>query len=365
MLFVANARTSMGLRAILLVTVLVLEAFTASRDYPSRTAVANVFHRALGAKNPDPNFRNPDYLAARFLGAPERALLVDHVRAAIDLDYQTAMQRLPPPSPTLVTTHLLRTRHIDLVLRNALSADTRQVVILGAGYDTRAYRFHDQLAGMPVFEVDRPATQQYKKLRVREALGEVYKSVRWVAATLSDDDLLTKLRSAGYSERLRTFFVWEGSTYYLPESGIRNVLKFVRTYSAPGSAIAFDYMDESNPGINNPSDFHARVGEPSCTGSQKAVRVPSFGPKDWRLCPISATTNFMTVMPAGPTAVPLCHVAVGRQLSRASVLQECRFQQSSRQQSSLVPVRPACAPAVSLRSKHVARYRNPSSARVA
>ena len=161
----------------MLVTVVVVGAIAAQRDYPSRTAIANVFHRALGAKNPDPNFRNPDYLAARLLGAPERALLVDHVRAAIDLDYQTAMQRLPPPSPTLVTTHLLRTRHIDLALRNALSADTRQVVILGAGYDTRAYRFHDQLAGLPVFKVDRPATQQYKKLRVREALGEMYKSV--------------------------------------------------------------------------------------------------------------------------------------------------------------------------------------------
>ncbi|HZQ52492.1 MAG TPA: SAM-dependent methyltransferase [Bryobacteraceae bacterium] len=256
-------------RAILLVAVLLMEALAAQRDYPSRTAIANVFHRALGAKNPDPNFRNPDYLAAQLLGAPERALLVDHVRAAIDLDYQTAMQRLPPPSPALVTTHLLRTRHIDLALRNALSAETRQVVILGAGYDTRAYRFHDQLAGMPVFEVDRPATQKYKKLRVREALGEVYKSVRWVAATPGDDDLLTKLRSAGYSERLRTFFVWEGATYYLPESGIRNVLRFVSAHSAPGSTIAFDYMDESNPGINNPTDFHARVGEPLLFGFAK------------------------------------------------------------------------------------------------
>jgi hypothetical protein len=156
----------------------------------------------------------------------------------------------------------------------------------------------------------------------------VYKSVRWVAATPGDGDLLTKLRSAGYSERLRTFFVWEGA-YYLRESGIRSVLKFVRTHSAPGSVIAFDYMDESNPGINQSVGL-PRTGSVSrsCSGSPKAMRVPSFGRRASRLCPISVMTNFMTVMPAGPTAVPVCHVAVGRQLSQASVLQECRLGRS-------------------------------------
>jgi methyltransferase (TIGR00027 family) len=180
------------------------------------------------------------------------------------------MKRLPPPSPALVTTHLLRTRHIDLALQNALSDATRQVVILGAGYDSRAYRFRDKLANIPVFEVDRPATQEYKKLRVKEALGDdLYQSVHWVAVNFEDDDLLTKLRSSGYSEGLRTFFVWEGATYYLPESGVRNILHFVRVHSAPGSTIAFDYMDENNPGINNPADFHARVGEPLLFGFPK------------------------------------------------------------------------------------------------
>src|SRR5689334_5224954 len=109
----------MRAEAIVLLGIVAIHTTAADRNYPSRTAIANVFHRALGAKNPDPEFRNPDYLAAPFLGAPERALLVDQVRAAIDLDYATAMERLPPPSPVLVTTHLLRTRHIDLALQEA------------------------------------------------------------------------------------------------------------------------------------------------------------------------------------------------------------------------------------------------------
>jgi methyltransferase (TIGR00027 family) len=143
----------------------------------------------------------------------------------------------------------------------------RQVVILGAGYDSRAYRFHDALSGRAlVFEVDFPPTQEYKKLRVKELLGEVPPYVRWVPMDFNHDDLLTKLRESGYSESARTFFIWEGVTYYLPESGVRDTLRFVHVHSAPGSAIIFDYTDDRNPNLNNPTEFQSRVGEPMIFG---------------------------------------------------------------------------------------------------
>jgi methyltransferase (TIGR00027 family) len=160
-------------------------------------------------------------------------------------------------------------------MQEALANGARQIVILGAGYDSRAYRFRKSLNGAVVFEVDFPPTQEWKKLRVKDVLGDLPERVRWVAMDFNQDDLLTKLREAGYSEDLPSFFIWEGVTYYLPESGVRGTLLFVRRHSPPGSAIIFDYTDSRNPNLNNPSGFNARVGEPMVFGFAPGA-VPEF-----------------------------------------------------------------------------------------
>jgi len=80
------------------------------------------------------------------------------------------------------------------------------------------------------------------------------------------DNLLDQLRNAGYSEQQSTFFLWEGVTYYLPESAVKDTLHFVRDHSASGSRIGFDYFGANNPGINNPNGLYARWGEPLLFG---------------------------------------------------------------------------------------------------
>jgi methyltransferase (TIGR00027 family) len=240
---------------------------------PSLTAVEVTLHRAIGAKNPDPQFRNPDYMAARFLGTRERALLVDAVRDAIDLDYDTALARYGNLG-VLVTSHLLRTRHIDGALLDAVHAGVHQVVNLGAGFDSRAYRFAGELRDVRTFEVDYPPTQEYKKLRLKEILGRLPDSVRFVPMDFTKDDLLTQLRRSGYREHEPTFFIWEGVTYYLPASLIRATLRFVREHSGTGSSIVFDYTDDQNPNVNNPNGHNAQVGEPMIFGFAGGVAAP-------------------------------------------------------------------------------------------
>jgi methyltransferase (TIGR00027 family) len=90
--------------------------------------------------------------------------------------------------------------------------------------------------------------------------------VQFVPVDFTKDDLLTKLRENGYSEKEKTFFVWEGVTMYLPEPAIRSTLGFVRTHAAPGSAIVFDYLLSMHPNINNPKTMQARWGEPMIFG---------------------------------------------------------------------------------------------------
>ena len=124
------------------------------------------------------------------------------------------------PAPGMVGAMLSRTRYIDEVLLQDLSGGARQVVILGAGFDSRAYRFRERLEGVRLFEVDYGPTQEYKKRRLQEIFGSVPKHVQYVAMDFNRDDLATQLRNNGYSPKERTVFIWEGVTMYLPVTSI-------------------------------------------------------------------------------------------------------------------------------------------------
>jgi len=139
----------------------------------------------------------------------------------------------------------MRTRYFDAALQKALREGAEQVVILGAGFDSRAYRFEKALRGSKVFEVDYPPTQEYKKKRVREILGSLPPQVVYVPIDFTKQDLATVLRNAGYSRSKKSLFIWEGVTYYLPADAVDSTLQFVAHNSARGSAIVFDYFLQS------------------------------------------------------------------------------------------------------------------------
>ncbi len=231
---------------------------------PSRTAIGAAVGRAIGAKNPNPEFRNPDYLAIRFLGRRERALITDFPAEILDLDFETAMKRYP--NPPFVTAMFIRTKYFDRVLAEALDRKVTQVVVLGAGLDSRGYRFKERLQGVKFFEVDYGPTLENKKQRVKEIFGHLPEQVRYVAMDFTKDDLLTELQKAGYREDEPTVFLWEAVVFYLPETAVKSTLHFVRDHAAPGSTIAFDYVLSQHPWVNNPATPHAQAGEPVIFG---------------------------------------------------------------------------------------------------
>jgi methyltransferase (TIGR00027 family) len=227
---------------------------------PSKTAIWVAAGRAIGAKHPNELYRNPDYLAIKFVGPRERAVLSDYPLDALDMDYETAMRTIRDPD--MVRSVNLRTRYFDAALEEALALNIRQIVILGAGFDSRGYRFADRFKNARFFEVDQPSTQEYKKMRVKEIFGAMPPQVRYVPVDFTKDDLLTQLTKAGYSEREPTLFIWEGVTFYLPERAVRDTLRFVRNHAAPRSRIAFDYVVAGHFKIGNPNTTMARWGEP-------------------------------------------------------------------------------------------------------
>jgi methyltransferase (TIGR00027 family) len=233
---------------------------------PSKTSIWTAAARAIGAKNPDAAFRNPDYLAIKLLGPQERAILTDYPMDALDLDFTGAMARLSDTDKSFIGSMHGRTRLVDDALEEALRAGVRQVVVLGAGFDSRGYRFKDRLRGIRFFEVDYGPTQEHKKNRVKAVFGSLPGHVRYVAMDFSKDDLLTELRKGGYSRKDKTLFIWEGVVPYIPEAAVKGTLDFVREQSAPDSRIIFNYMLSISPDLNNPNSRQAKWGEPFIFG---------------------------------------------------------------------------------------------------
>jgi methyltransferase (TIGR00027 family) len=212
---------------------------------PSVSALEVTAYRAIGAKHPDPAIRNGDTLAERFLGSEERDILrkakSDLVLNALAMDTADAWASLGVRRGFAQAVHV-RTRHIDAVFEESLASGVSQVVILGAGLDSRPYRYATRLAAARVFEVDFPPTQEYKKKRVKEVVGSLPAHVRFVPIDFTKDDLKTVLEAAGYDRTKKTIFVWEGVTFYIPEAAVAATLSFVAGNSGSGSRIVFDYF---------------------------------------------------------------------------------------------------------------------------
>jgi methyltransferase (TIGR00027 family) len=191
--------------------------------------------RALGAREPDESIRNPDYLAERLLGPEERALVADQaVVQALDLDFDEARKNIEALSSAVMM--IIRTRFIEERLAQAIRDGVSQVVILGAGFDTRAYRLTELLKDARVYEVDQPSTQEYKKRRVKETGIEVPPNLTYVPVDFRHDPVGDVLARAGHDSSKRTFFVWEGVTMYLPEEAVEATLRWV---AAPSFSISW------------------------------------------------------------------------------------------------------------------------------
>jgi methyltransferase (TIGR00027 family) len=202
----------------------------------SRTAEHNALFRALETSRPGGLFADP--LAASFLSPSLRAVaLLAHVPPAGAAVCRTIDRRWPGVRTSVVA----RTRLIDGVVAER-AGGVGQVVVLGAGFDTRAHRL-PALADRPVFEVDHPDTQRRKRevLRRRGVAGG---HVRFVATDLERDDLDASLATAGHDRAVPALLLWEGVTNYLDAVAVEAGLRWCAG-AAPGSTLVFTYVDRA------------------------------------------------------------------------------------------------------------------------
>lgn len=133
-----------------------------------------------------------------------------------------------------------RSRLAEEALAAARARGVRQYVILGAGLDTFAYRNAAPPAALAVFEVDHPATQQWKRRLLASADIAVPPALRFVAVDFERDSLGAALQAAGLSSQAPTWFTWLGVSMYLTPEAVSETLGYIAGL-APGSGVVFDY----------------------------------------------------------------------------------------------------------------------------
>lgn len=140
-----------------------------------------------------------------------------------------------------LTDHMrLRTAAIDAAVHRAVRGGVRQVVLLGAGLDARAWRL-ECLREAVVFELDHPASQAFKRRRTA-GTTPLAAAVHLVPVDFNRDTLAEVLLPAGFDLHAPTAWVWEGVTMYLPEAATEATLRAIAALSAPGSRLAMTYM---------------------------------------------------------------------------------------------------------------------------
>jgi len=210
----------------------------------SRTAELAAYMRALAAREADSSIRCGDHLARHFLSSELFAMFIHEVFTDF-IPSTDSSKTYRHAFPGLYYYHWARTRHFDTLLLRAVEQGIDQLVVLGAGYDTRAYRLRPQLDNVRIFELDLPAIQDKKTTILSKLFGSIPRHVIYIPLDFNDLTIKEALLAHGYEATARTFFSWEGVTCYLNEAAVHTVFDFVAHHSATNSSLVFDYVAQS------------------------------------------------------------------------------------------------------------------------
>jgi len=207
-------------------------------DSASKSGLAVAAVRAIESYRPEKERLFEDRFARRFLPPVWRGI-IELLRLPGLGSAVLAMRERQFPG--VMGNLFCRTRFIDDALRDALGEGLDQVVILGAGFDSRAYR----IPGMEqtsVFEVDHPAPQAEKQARLKRMLGTLPSHVTFVPIDFDRQQLEDVMAAAAFRTGARTFFIWEGVTQYITAEAVDATFRYVSRAAATGSEIVFTYI---------------------------------------------------------------------------------------------------------------------------
>jgi len=248
----------------------------------SRTAEAVCMIRACSFHEPDPHYHGDDWVAAR--------LLPFFLRTGARLGLFRRVMRTRVVPEGLYEYVIARTKYVDAVFAS-VARDVSQILIFGAGYDSRAIRFAEVLRHARVFELDAPSPQADKTRGLELRKLPVPANLVFVPVDFETEAPAAKLAAAGFLRGQPTLCLLEGLTMYLEPKAVDETFRLIADAVGPGSTLVFDYAHASVLRRE-----HTRYGEERILSSMvKTGEAWRFGIETGRVAAFLAAYGFEPV----------------------------------------------------------------------
>lgn len=229
----------------------------------SRTAEMTCLSRAASFLENEGLYKSDDHIAPLLLPDAFRMLF------KVGLLRKAFMALFAPKG--LYEYVIARTKYIDTAFEKALEEQVDQVLIFGAGFDTRALRFQEKLQKTRVFELDVPITQQAKIDQYANRGLQSPQNLTYMAIDFEKEKLAEKLYAAGFQRDRTDLFVLEGLLMYLQPDAVRSTLQIISDYAGRKSRLVFDYVRAS-----------VLKGEEHLYGASGAVKTVANAGEQWQ-----------------------------------------------------------------------------------
>jgi methyltransferase (TIGR00027 family) len=200
----------------------------------SRTAEMTCLSRACSASETNDYYKSDDNIAT--------LLLPNGLKPFIHISLVRRLFTKMVAPNGIYEYVIARTKYIDTAFKRALADQFDQVLIFGAGFDTRALRFQDVMGNSRVFELDVPVTQQAKIMQYQKRHLLIPPNLIFISIDFDKDSLPMKLNEAGFYKHRQCLFILEGLMMYLQPESVAETFRTIQDYAGKGSCVVFDYI---------------------------------------------------------------------------------------------------------------------------
>jgi methyltransferase (TIGR00027 family) len=252
-------------------------------DQASLSAMTTAYIRAYHSMHDTPKIFD-DFLAYSLIPQEVLALIEQGLRKDKQFNdpehtVVSSDQIIALSSLTKATNVLSRARYTEDALEEVVRQGVKQYVILGAGMDTFAFRRPEMMDCLEVFEVDHPATQNFKILRLSELGWERPEHLHFIPIDFTKENLAAALTlSSAYDPNVKSFFSWLGVTMYLTREEVFQTLRSITDIVPECSVVIFDYFDsdafipeKSSPKMQKKQEVFQKLGEKMITGFNPSI----------------------------------------------------------------------------------------------
>lgn len=217
-------------------------------DKTSRTAQYMALFRAMETEREPKDKLFSDPYAIHFLEAKLR-FAARLFKYSILRKYIS--NKIQKKIPGAFSSAIARTKYIDDLLESTIAKGVKQVIILGAGFDTRALRLVF-LESIPVIEIDHPNTSKFKTTTYKNRIDQLPKNIEFYQIDFNKQSLEELAEQHNFDFTKPTTVIWEGVTNYLTEDAIKNTFGFIKKFTT-NSYVIFTYVHKDI--LENPGSF--------------------------------------------------------------------------------------------------------------